>query len=344
MRVTYDAKAGGVVKGEYQGKGGKGLAGFEGKLVDKGKKVLGFWYDYDQKVTPGNRFECTCVITLEGAHGELLKAKLRTKDGGSEEWEAKRWSEQDVARADGKIAGFSVKDAKVFERVTDNGRAKHEAWAEGARAKALTASLQPRSNFDGAMTYIPGPYAAGDEFQTAHDVARAARAAEAGHRDARIAALEGTLARLEAKGAKGEDVKEKLDKARALLRGEVAEKKMLAERLEKWRCGAGSAAPPPAKHAEHMPDEYATEYEVMRRLHKEDLARPLKEKARMEAELPRVQAALAAGKGDVDNLKKKEDFLKKMIAAKIPNKDDMKEFKPTSKTVVLASRCVRACA
>jgi hypothetical protein len=42
VRVTYDAKAGGVVKGEYHGKSG-GAAGFEGKMVDKGKKVLGFW-------------------------------------------------------------------------------------------------------------------------------------------------------------------------------------------------------------------------------------------------------------------------------------------------------------
>jgi hypothetical protein len=42
MRVTYDVKAGGVVKGEYKGKAG-GAAGFEGKMVDKGKKVLGFW-------------------------------------------------------------------------------------------------------------------------------------------------------------------------------------------------------------------------------------------------------------------------------------------------------------
>ena len=42
MRVTYDVKAGGVVKGEYKGKSG-GVAGFEGKMVEKGKKVLGFW-------------------------------------------------------------------------------------------------------------------------------------------------------------------------------------------------------------------------------------------------------------------------------------------------------------
>ena len=42
VRVTYDAAAGGVVKGEYKGKAG-GKAGFEGKMVEKGKKVLGFW-------------------------------------------------------------------------------------------------------------------------------------------------------------------------------------------------------------------------------------------------------------------------------------------------------------
>ena len=48
MRVTYDVKAGGVVKGEYKGKAG-GAAGFEGKMVDKGKKVLGFWCVKKQK-------------------------------------------------------------------------------------------------------------------------------------------------------------------------------------------------------------------------------------------------------------------------------------------------------
>ncbi len=281
------------------------------------------------------------MITLEGAHGELLKAKLRTKDGGSEEWEAKRWSEQDVARAEGKIAGFCVKDAKVFERVTDNGKAKKEAWVEGARAKALEASVQ-RSNFDGAMTFIPGP-ATGDEYMTAHDLERAARVKEAGHRDERIAALEANVARLAARAAKGEDVKAAQEKAELLLKGEVREKKMLEERADKkWKGGAGSFTPASSRHAEHMPDEYATELEVMRRLHKEDLARPEKDRARMAAELPRLQAAIAKGDGNVEALRRKEEFLKKMLAAKVPAKDDVKEFKPTSRMVVLASRCARA--
>ena len=335
VRVVYDQKAGGVVKCEHKGKSG-GRAGFEGKMVDKGKKVIGFWYDYDQKVTAGNRFECTCVVTLEGSKGELLKAKLRTKEGGSEEWEAKRWSEQDVARTEGKIAGFAIKDKAVFERVTDDGRAKHEAWAEGARAAALAASV-PRKMFDGAMTYIPGP-ATGDEYKTPHDLERLAREKEAGHRDARISMLEGNVASLEARAAKGEDVKERLEKAQLLLKGEVREKKMLLERAEKWRSGAGSFTPASSRHAEHMPDEYSTELELMRRLHKEDLERPAKERARMEAELPRVQAAIAKGEGNVDNLRKKEDFLKRMLAAKLPSKEDFKEFKPTSKKVVLTSR------
>ena len=377
MRVTYDVKAGGVVKGEYKGKSG-GVAGFEGKMVEKGKKVLGFWcvgvaerpvgsvwraafparfqqlhplhpplphtspiclprYDYDQKITPGNRFECTCVITLEGAKGEVLKAKLRTKEGGFDEWEAKRWSEQDVARTEGKIASFCIKDAKVFERVTDNGRAKHDTWAEGARAKMMSDSV-PRKMFDGAMTYIPGP-ATGDEYMTPHDLERVARTKEAGHRDGRIAMLEGKVAALEGKAAKGEDVKEKLEKARLLLKGEVAEKKMLEERADKkWKNGAGSFTPASSKHAEHMPDEYTTQFELMRKLHKADLERPLKDKARMEAELPRVQAQLAKGEGNADFLKKREGFLQAMLAAKLPNKDDFKEFKPSSKTVTLASR------
>lgn len=374
VRVTYDAKAGGVVKGEYHGKSG-GAAGFEGKMVDKGRKVLGFWcvgpcawvqgegaatgrggsslnthspapyspssprrYDYDQKITPGNRFECTCVITLEGAHGEVLKAKLRTRDGGSDEWEAKRWSEQDVARKEGKIAGFCVKDAKTFERVTGDGRAEKEAWVAGARAKALEASVQ-RANFDGALTYIPGP-ATGAEYMTAHDLERAARVKEAGHRDERIAALEANVARLAARAAKGEDVKAQLDKAQQLHKGEVREKKMLEERADKkWVSGGGAFTPASSRHAEHMPDVYATELEVMRRLRKEDLERPEKDRARMAAELPRLQAAIGKGEGNVEALKRREEFLKRMLAAKIPAKDDFKEFKPTSRVVALASRC-----
>ena len=299
-------------------------------------------YDYDQKITPGNRFECTCEVLLEGATGDTLRGKLKTKEKEVVEWEAKRWSEQDVPRVGGKISTFSVSTKAVFDRVTDDGRAKHESWAEEQRAKVLEESKahdpkNPRK-LDGAIMYIPGP-ASGDEYRTAHDLEREAREKEAGHRDARIATLEGAVAKLEAKAAKGEDVKEKLDKAKVLLSGEKKEKKMLEERTVKWKNGAGSFVPDSSKHAEHLPDEYSTELELMRKLHKADLERPLKDKARMEAELPKVQAAMAAGKGDPDALKRREDFLKKMIAAKIPKPEDIKEFKPPSKVVVLASRC-----
>ena len=300
-------------------------------------------YDYDQKITPGNRFECTCEVLLEGATGDTLRGKLKTKEKEVVEWEAKRWSEQDVPRVGGKISSFSISSKAAFDRVTDNGRAKHESWAEEQRAKVLEESKahdpkNPRK-LDGAIMYIPGP-ASGDEYRTAHDLEREAREKEAGHRDARIAALEGAVAKLEAKAAKGEDVKEKLDKAKVLLSGEKKEKKMLEERTAKWKNGAGSFAPDSSKHAEHLPDEYQTEHELMRKLHKADLERPLKDKARMEAELPKVQAAMAAGKGDPDALKRREEFLKKMIAAKIPKPEDVKEFKPPSRVVVLASRCV----
>ena len=116
---------------------------------------------------------------------------------------------------------------------------------------------------------------------------------------------------------------------------------MLEERKDKkWKNGAGSFTPASSKHAEHMPDEYATEYEVMRRLHKEDLERPAKERLRYEKELAKVQEVLGKGEGNIDNLKRHEDFLKKMLAAKLPNKEDFKEFKPSSSHVVLASRCV----
>ena len=159
LRVWIDAKTGGVVKGQ---KGEK--CGFEGRMIESGKRIKGFWYDYDKEVTPGNRFECTCVIDLEGH--DVLKGKYKLKGGGTEEWEAKRWSEQDVPRADGKIKSFSIKDAKVFSRVTDNGKEKREANLEAARKQAMEESI-PRPYFDGAMTYIPGP-ATGSEYMTTH--------------------------------------------------------------------------------------------------------------------------------------------------------------------------------
>ena len=63
---------------------------------------------------------------------------------------------------------------------------------------------------------------------------------DAGHRDERISYLEASVAKLEEKGAKGDDVKEKLEKAKALLKGEKDEKKMLEERADKpWKGGAG---------------------------------------------------------------------------------------------------------
>ena len=161
LTVFIDLRNDGICKGLYKGSKG-GQAAFEGRMIEGGKKIKGFWYDYDKGVTPAQRYECTCVVALEGH--DVLKGNFRTKDGGHEEWEAKRWSEQDVPRADGKIIGFAIKDKAIFERVTDNGRGKREAWLEGARAKAMEESV-PLKNFDGSLTYIPGPVV-GAEFQT----------------------------------------------------------------------------------------------------------------------------------------------------------------------------------
>lgn len=54
---------GGRTRAEYLGSAG-GRAGFEGVLLEGGKSLRGFWYDYDKKVTPGDRYQCTCVVTL----------------------------------------------------------------------------------------------------------------------------------------------------------------------------------------------------------------------------------------------------------------------------------------
>ena len=146
-------------------KGEKGTkCGFEGRMIDGGKRIKGFWYDYDKGVTPGNRFVCTCVIELEGHN--VLKGKYKTKEGGVEEWEAKRWSEQDVPRQDGKIKSFCMKNAAHFSSLTDNGKEKRAANLEAARKLAMEESVS-RPFLDGAITYIPGP-ASGSEYMTAH--------------------------------------------------------------------------------------------------------------------------------------------------------------------------------
>ena len=266
----------------------------------------------------------------------------KQKGGGEEAWEAKRWSERDVPREEGKITSFAFKDKAIFARVSDNNVAKKAAWVEGARTEALAAS-QPQKYFDGAMTYIPPP-SIGADYMTQHEVDRMLRAREGEHRLEVIASLEARVEKLAAAAAGGaEDAKPKLELAQKLLRGEKQWDK-LAERGA-WKGGAGAFTPASSKHAEHLPDAYRTELELMRDLHKEDLKRPEKDKERLEKEIPALEAALAAGKGDADQLKRRLEVAQKLLkgvkgAAKLQERVD---FKPTSVRVVTDARCAARC-
>ena len=53
---------------------------------------------------------------------------------------------------------------------------------------------------------------------------------------------------------------------------------------------------------------FARWYDRLHELHKEDLERPAKEKLRYEKELAKVQEVLGKGEGNIDNLKRHEDF------------------------------------
>lgn len=215
VRVEMDKD--GTCKGDYKGKKG-GLAGFQGKLIEGGKKLLGFWYDYDADVTPGMRYECTCVLHIDAADGNKLVGAYKGKGGGTEEWTGTRWSESDVPRNDGKIANFSFKSKEIFDRVTDNLLDKKSAWVEAARTSALAESVS-RRNFDGALEYIPTS-AVGAEYMTEAEIMRMLNKREAGHRERVIAAYEAEIEKLRAKVAGGaDDLKGKLELKEKLLKG-----------------------------------------------------------------------------------------------------------------------------
>jgi hypothetical protein len=324
----------GRTKAEYKGKGG-GRAGFEGVLLEGGKSLKGFWYNYDEDVTPANRFECTCVVALEGAHGETMKLVGKKKGGGEESWEAKRWSERDVPRADGKITSFAFKDKAIFDRVSDNGFAKKQAWVETAREKMMEESV-PRPNFDGSSSYIPPP-AVGSEYMTQHEVDRLLKKKDEEHRLEVMANLE---KRIEKLAAAGDDAKAKLETAKKLLKGEK-QWDTLNER-KPWCNGAGPFLPQSSKWPEHLPDEYRTEMEVMRALNKEELKQPERDKEKLEKEIPALEAKIAAGTGDVDMMKRRLEVARKLLkgVAGLGKLAERPDFKPPNVKVETAGRCV----
>ena len=302
-------------------------------------QLLGFWYDYDLKVTPGDRYVCTCVLTLDAASGgKKLDAALKTKEGGSEAWTAQRFNlASAVPRTDGKMTAFAFKDKAIFDRVSDNLVAKKAAWVEAERVTALAESV-PRRNFDGALEYIPGPGAVGAEYMTQHDIDRMLAAREDGHRARAIASWEAKIEALKAKVAAGaDDLKPKLALAERLLKGEHGAEK-LKERAP-FKPALSGFAPAGEEKPPRGPDEYATFYEVMRAMDKADRERNKTELAALEEALPKAEAALAAGGGDADKLKKAVETTKKAIKGLkgLLLMEERPKFKPTSSDPTVVS-------
>lgn len=327
--ITVAVAADGVVRGSYKGKNG-GEAAFEGNLIEKGKGVRGYWYDVDAGITGGNRYECTCLVMLDDGDSNLLKLKYKQKGGGEETYEAKRYSEAAaVPREDGKIKGFVMKDPQIFARVTDNLKDKKAQLRETGRVEALEASVS-RPLFDGRLTYVPSP-AVGAEYMTQYDVERKLKHEDELRRPARIAAYEAQMESLKAKVAAGDDnAKAKLALTEKLLRGEKGGEK-LDERpvFKRGLHGTEFQSGP----IEHLPEPYITEVELMRSLHKADEARPKQQLASFEEELPKLQAKIAAGEGDVDGLKKRLAYVQSSIKAikGLEKLEERHEFRPTNR-------------
>lgn len=323
------------------------IAGREGLTPERGSLLASHphplapdpRFDYDKGVTPGSRFECTCVVELDPAGaGNKLIFKGKAKGGSGEEaWEAKRHAlSASVPREDGKIKSFSFKDPAIFARVTDNLVEKKAAWVEKARESALGESIS-RQFFDGALEYIPGPGCVGSEYMTQHEVDRFLAKREEGHRARVIAAFEAKIEALKTKVAGGaDDLKGKLEITEKLLKGEHGAEKLKERPPFK---PALSGFEPKHEKPERKPDEYATIHEVMRALDKADRERNKKELAAAEEALPKHEAALAAGVGDADKLKLAVEHTKRMIKGLkgLIVMGERPKFKPNSLDVQLAS-------
>jgi hypothetical protein len=305
----------------------------------------------DAGITDGNRYTCTIVVELDAASdpsGKTIVGKFKTKDGGSGEWTAKRWSENTaVPRNDGKIASFAFRKKAVFERLTDADPAKRAAAMDKARAEVLD-TLEDHAWFDGAITYIPPP-SIGDEYLNVSDLERRLKGMKAEAAAKYTARLEGDLAALTAlvEAGKGDVLKKRYnmdaDIAKRfcelyarLLKGEAGAAK-LAERPA-MKPGLGQFHPDSEKHAEHMPDPYITELELMRKLKKGELAHWEEFRERLVKEVEWLTAnaengdKLKARGIDADMAKRKAEIYSKLIkgelaAAKLKERP---EFKPNN--------------
>jgi len=349
LRVEFCAD--GVTRGEWAGKSKGGTGGFEGKMLNKEKFLRGFWYDADSGVTVGNRFQCTCVVSLdetEDPSGNTLVCKYKTKDGGDGSWKATRHSETgNVPRVDRKIASFSFKNKEVFEKLTKFSAAEREADNEKRRAEVLAS--EPVMNLDGASMYVPPP-GVGAEYLNSTDLERAMRRIGDEKTEAYRARLARDLEAIKAIASDGEKLKKRFgmdaDIAKRfveiyekLIKGEAAYDVLMTDR-HAFVPSMGEPKLESSKFAEHMGDPYFSDVELQREIAKRDRKFMGGYKERVEAQIAWLEKhkedseALKKRSLDPDVAKRKLDIFAKLVkgevmAAKLTERP---AFKPNDKS------------
>jgi hypothetical protein len=311
VRVEFCAD--GVTRGEWAGKTKESSGGgFEGKMLNKEKFLRGFWYDADSGVTVGNRFQCTCVVSLDeqaDPAGNTMLCTYKTKDGGEASWTATRHSETGkVPRVDRKIASFSFRNKAVFEKLTKFDVGERAAETEKRREEALAS--EPVMNLDGASMYVPPP-GVGAEYLNSTDLERAMRRIGDEKTEAYRARLAKDLEAIKAIATDGEKLKKRynmdadiakrfIEIYEKLIKGETQYDLLMTDR----HAFVPSMGPPQlesSKFAEHMGDPYFSDVELQREIARRD-------KKFMGAFGERVSAQMAwleKHKEDAEALKKR---------------------------------------
>ena len=316
--------------------------------------IYSYWFDLDDGVTEGMRYTCTIEITIDEAgdpSGKTIVGKYKTKDGGDGEWRATKYSENAaVPRNDGKIASFAFRKKDIFDRVTDNGISKRTSTIEKAREEMIENATAGHPYFDGAIMYIPPP-TIGAEYLNVADLGRYLKSMEveaANKYKARLEEDMGIIKTLMDAG-KTELLKKRYNMDadagkrfcelyERLLKGEAAAEKLKERRS--FRPGLGPWHPDSEKPAEHLPDPYMTEFELLCKLRKDEVKHWEAFKVKLEAEIEWLTAnatndeKLKARSMDGDMAKRKIDIYTRMIkgetmSAKLRERPSFKPNNPS---------------
>lgn len=334
----------GAYRGTHNGSKNEALSGgFEGRPLNHGAALRGFWWDRGAGITEANRFECTLDIMIDVAadpSGNTMVGKFRGKDGATGEWTAKRVTETfNIQRQDGKIASFVFRDKKVFDNLTDNLADKKKEFETTGRETAFKSSVM-RRNFDGAMAYIPS-IAVSDPYATEIEVIRRLNREEEEERKLHMAAMEEELAALKEGKVKGDEeaLKKRLERLKKAIKGEKGWETL------RNRTGKESFHPPnafasmrPVKIAPYKGSPYQTMLEVQREMNAGEQEKWKAQVAKLEETVGAAQAKYAKAKAEgagVDEAKAEYEKLKKRLKAEktwleLSARRGKESFKPSS--------------